>query len=78
MQSVFSIQRFVEDYLVRLGLENTDQYAVSLANLYEDRRCGYQYDAFLERVSRIKTVMFRNNKDVIRKNVESKLVCRLA
>lgn len=77
MQSVFSIQRFIEDYLVRLGLEDTDQYSVRLANLYEDHRCDYDYDDFLERISRIRTVVFRNNRGVTRGDVEGKLVASL-
>lgn len=74
MQSVFSIQRFIEDYLVRLGLDDSDQYSVRVANLYEDRRCQFEYDEFLERVGRVRTVIFRNNPEIERGDVEGKLV----
>lgn len=74
MQSVFSIQRFIEDYLVRLGLDDTDQYSVRVANLYEDHRCQFAYDKFLERVGRVRTVVFRNNSGIERGDVEGKLV----
>ena len=74
VQMVFSIQRFIEDYLVRLRLDGTDQYSVRVANLYEDRRCQFEYDEFLERVGRVRTVVFRNRPEIERWNVEEKLV----
>jgi hypothetical protein len=47
---VFSIQRFIEDYLNKRRLNDADQYAVALANLYDDYRHGSSKDDFLQRM----------------------------
>lgn len=74
---VFSIQRYIEDFLVGRGLNDKDQYAVRLANLYESTRASLTKEDFLARVHRLRAVQFRNAPHVDRKSVESLLLTRL-
>ncbi|MEO1019271.1 MAG: hypothetical protein AAFY56_16505 [Pseudomonadota bacterium] len=59
---IFSIQRFVEDYNARRNLEDVDQYAIKLANLYDAHRPGCSDKAdFLKKMRRIRTSFFVAN-----------------
>lgn len=74
---VFSIQRFVEDYLGKRNVNDTDQYSVALANLYDEFRSGISKDDFLVRMGKIRTVLFQNNRIKDRRDFESALLARL-
>jgi hypothetical protein len=67
---IFSIQRFLEDYLQKRGFSDGDQYAIRVANLYAARRKASQDKAFLTLLHRVQTTLFRNNKDLKRDIVE--------
>lgn len=78
MQSVFVIQRDLEDYLARLRMDDPDQYAVRLANLYDSQRSSLQPEEdFLARMRRIRTVFFKSNRDIDRREFEKQLLVRL-
>lgn len=77
MGTVFSMQRFIEDFLIRQGLDDLDQYAVSLANLYDEKRSFFSQKEFLARMYRIRTVMFKNKQEVGRSEIEKILLTKL-
>jgi len=74
---IFSIQRFVEDYLKACGLSGGDQYAVALANLYDHSRVDKNEQQFLLAMRRIRTTVFRANANLNRANFEKSLLKRL-
>jgi len=74
---IFSIQRYVEDYLSRRGIDDLDQYAVRIANLYDTSRDEVSTDDFLSRMRKLRTVLFRNNTSLHRPEFESALLARL-
>lgn len=73
-EMIFSIQRYLEDYFHRRNLEDMDQYAVSLANLYDRERRGMKEDEFLRSVRRLRTVFFKKNSHVDRGRFERNLL----
>jgi len=74
---IFSVQRFLEDYFGRRGLHDLDQYAVSLANLYDQERGGKSQNSFLQSVHRLRTVFYRNNHQLNRIGFEKSIVALL-
>lgn len=74
---IFSIQRFVEDYLQSRGLSDGDQYAVRVANLYASRRGIGRDEDFLTLLHRVRTSLFRNNRGLNRDNVERQILAAL-
>jgi len=74
---IFSIQRYLEDYFNRCGLGDPDQYAVTLARLYDRERCGKTVPAFLSAMKRIRTVFYRTNSHTEREPFERKVLKRL-
>jgi len=74
---IFSIQRFIEDYLQRRGLSDGDQYAVRVANLYASRRRIGRDKEFLTLLHRVRTSLFRNNRGLSRDNVECQILAAL-
>jgi len=74
---LFEIQAYLEDYLNKRNLVDSDSYAVHLANLYFYQRSQSDIDSFLRRVRRIKTVMFANSKIRDRSEFEQLLVRHL-
>lgn len=71
---IFSIQRHLEDYFSRRGLDDPDQYAVALAKLYDRSRHGTTAPAFLSSMNRMRTVFFRRNRQVQRDSFERKIL----
>jgi hypothetical protein len=74
---IFSVQRFLEDYFSRRGLRDVDQYAVSLANLYERKRRPRTDKSFLESAHRIRTVFYGNNRELNRLKFEKSILAVL-
>jgi hypothetical protein len=74
---VFSVQRFIEDYLNRRSINDTDQYAVAVANLYDQSRSSLSQEEFLLRMRRIRTSLFRRNRALDRPGFETTLLRRL-
>lgn len=74
---IFSIQRDLEDYFHRCGFGDPDQYAVSLATLYDRRRKRETTAAFLSSMSRIRTAFFRANAGARRPLLERRILSHL-
>jgi hypothetical protein len=74
---IFSIQRYLEDLFSKRGLEDPDQYAVTLANLYDQQRNGANKDAFLRKMHLLKTIFFRANRGLERNDFEEDVLQRL-
>jgi len=74
---LFTIQTYLEEYLSKRHLVDSDGYAIKLANLYFYRRSDGDTAQFLRKVSRIKTVMFVNAGITNRAEFERALVGRL-
>ena len=53
---LFTIQAYLEDYISHRTYQDTDGYAVSLANLYFHQRKSCSDDILLRRIGRIGTV----------------------
>ncbi|MGH9428150.1 MAG: hypothetical protein ACRD2L_17845, partial [Terriglobia bacterium] len=70
---IFSVQRYVEDYLERRGLTDNDQYAVKVANLYAAVRPTSSVPAFRKRLGSIHTVFFRANPSLVRSDFQAEL-----
>ncbi len=71
---LFTIQTYIEEYLNKRSLVDSDGYAVRLANLYFYHRSNIENVQFLSRVGRIRTLLFLNNGIKERKKFESSLV----
>lgn len=71
---IFSVQRYVEDYLERRGLVDNDQYAVKVANLFAGERHTIGDAAFQRRLGHIHTVFFRANPALARGAFEAELL----
>jgi hypothetical protein len=74
---LFTIQTYLEEYLNKRNIVDSDGYAVRLANLYFYYRSEQEELLFLNKVRRIKTVLFSNNGIVNRKEFELSLIQRL-
>lgn len=71
--TIFSIQRFLEDYFERRGLSDVDQYAVRVANAYEHLTLGATEVTVATTLGRLRTAFFRRNTDLQRKQFERQL-----
>ena len=74
---IFSIQRQLEDFFERRGLRDPDQYAVKLANFYDQNRSRWDRKHFLRSMNRIHTLFFRANTSIIRADFESQVLATL-
>lgn len=74
---VFRIQRYLEDSFARRGLDDPDQYAVRLANLYDQRRAALSKEEFLTHMARLRSVFFRSNSIRPRGTFEQSLLTDL-
>jgi len=74
---LFTIQRFLEDTFERRGLADPDQYAVSVANLYDQRRFTQSRSSFLTTMHGLRTSFFRANTELDRSSFERDLVTLL-
>jgi hypothetical protein len=74
---LFTIQAYLEDFLTKRGLSDSDGYALRLANLYFYQRPNMDTHQFLRKVRRINTVLFVNNGIRDRSAFEEPLVRRL-
>lgn len=74
---IFSIQRYVEDYAAQRNLNDVDQYAIKVANLYDAERAKFDSDIdFLKRMRRIRSSFFIGNS-LDRSEFENQLLSRL-
>jgi hypothetical protein len=74
---IYSIQVYLENYFHRCGLTDPDQYAVSLARLYERHRDRKTAPAFLTAMRRLRTVFYKHNERTQRAPFERKLLILL-
>jgi len=58
---IFAIQRFLEDHFATGAYVDRDQYAISLANLYDRSRADASEQEFLRLMRRIRTAFFKAN-----------------
>jgi hypothetical protein len=75
---IFSVQRFLEDHFARRGMEDSDQYAVKLANVYARDRGSVSNHDLRSRLRRIRTVFYSRNRHVDRAKLEADILHRLA
>jgi hypothetical protein len=71
---IFTIQRFLEDLFERRHLSDVDQYAVAVANKYAAARVGKSKPAFLASIRRTRTVFFKNNPKIKRREFEAEIL----
>lgn len=74
---LFTIQTYLEEYLGKRNMVDSDGYAVRLANLYFYHRSNTDEALFFSRVGHIRTVLFLNNGIKDRKEFEQFLIRRL-
>jgi len=74
---LFTIQAYLQDYLHKRSIIDSDGYAVRLANLYFYERLKLEPDQFLRKINRIKTTLFINNDINNRIQFEKSLLDRL-
>jgi hypothetical protein len=74
---IFEIQSYVEDYFSRRGLDDPDQYGVSLARLYDRRRHGKAVPEFLSMMKRIRTIFYKRNDHIERDSFDRKMLALL-
>jgi hypothetical protein len=75
--TIFSVQRFLEDYFERRGLADVDQYAVRAANAFERLGSSASEDALASALGRVRTAFFRRNHDLNRRQFERQLSAML-
>src|ERR1700686_2629617 len=73
---IFAIQRFLEDHFATAAYVDRDQYAISLANLYDRSRAGASGPEFLRLMRRIRTAFFKANR-LDRDDIEAHLLTLL-
>ncbi len=74
---LFTIQTYLEEYLSKRNMVDSDGYAIRLANLYYYYRSNTEDALFFSKVGHIKTVLFLNNSIENRKEFEQSLIRRL-
>lgn len=74
---LFTVQTYLEEYLSKRNMVDSDGYAVRLANLYFYYRSKTEDALFLSKLRRIRTVLFLNNNIENRKEFEQSLIRRL-
>jgi hypothetical protein len=74
---IFTIQRYLEDYVNRRGLGDPDQYAVNLARLYDRERFGKSVPEFLSSMRRMRTTFYRRNAQIQRDEFERHVLALL-
>ena len=74
---LFTIQTYLEEYLSKRNMVDSDGYTVRLANLYFYHRSSTEDALFFSKVARIRTVLFLNNGIENRKDFELSLIRRL-
>src|SRR2546425_5223688 len=74
---IFSVQRFLEDHFERRGLEDVDQYAIQVADVVERLGLRASEETPAHELGRLRTVFFRRNHDLNRKEFEARLASTL-
>lgn len=74
---IFSVQRFLEDHFERRGLTDVDQYAIRVANVFARLGPRANEGTLAREFGRLRTVFFRRNNDLDRKEFEARLAAAL-
>jgi hypothetical protein len=74
---IFSVQRFLEDHFERRGLADPDQYAIRVANVFERLGPRASGETLARELGRLRTVFFRRNHDLDRREFETRLATTL-
>lgn len=75
--TIFSVQRFLEDHIERRGLTDVDDYAIKAANTYERLGPNASNATIAGALGRIRTVFFRRNVSLNRRDFEAGLAATL-
>jgi len=71
--TIFSVQHFLEDHFDRRGLSDVDQYAIRIANIFEQCGSGVSVARLGQEFRRVRTVFFRRNSVPDREGFETQL-----
>lgn len=74
---IFSVQRFLEDHFERRGLADVDQYAIRVANAFERLGPKASQETLARELGRLRTVFYRRNYDLDRREFELQLAATL-
>ena len=74
---IFSVQRFLEDYFQRRGLADVDQYAIRVANVFDQLRGSASPAQLSREIGSIRTAFFRRNRELDRRDFEEELAATL-
>ncbi|MGO9589798.1 MAG: hypothetical protein ACLP3K_07100 [Candidatus Acidiferrales bacterium] len=74
---IFAVQRCLEDYFNQCGCGDPDLYALTLAELFDERRGGKSAKQFLAAMGRIRTIFYRRNSKLRRNSFERKVLSLL-
>ncbi|MGD0267394.1 MAG: hypothetical protein ABSD47_20990 [Candidatus Methylomirabilota bacterium] len=75
--TIFSVQRFLEDHFERRGLADPDQYAIRVANVFERIGPTVSNETLARELGRLRTVFFRRNRELDRREFEPRLAATL-
>jgi hypothetical protein len=74
---IFAIQTYIEDFFNSRGLDDSDQYSVALAKLYDLHRQSKSDTEFLGAMKRVRTVFYKRNELADRNAFDRKMLTRL-
>ncbi len=74
---IFSVQRYLEDSFASQGLVDTDQYAVKIANIFSNLSPQTNDEHLKRSIHNIRTIFFRTNPSISRKDFESSMIRKL-
>ena len=74
---IFSVQRFLEDHFERRGLADVDQYAIRVANVFARLGPRASEETLARDLRHLRTVFFRRNHDINRREFEAQLAATL-
>jgi len=70
---IFSVQRFLEDYFERRGLADVDQYAIRISNTFTSRGPLVTLENLSRDLGKMRTVFYRRNGQITRRDFEAQL-----
>lgn len=74
---IFAVQHFLEDHFARRGLADVDQYAIRVANVFDQQGSAVSEKVLARELSRLRTVFFRRNTGLDRREFEAALSAAL-
>ena len=74
---IFSVQRYLEDYFVQRGLTDVDQYAIRIANAFDQQQPNTAEQAFVDAISKLRTAFYSRNRNLDRRAFEIEIARKL-